>query len=199
MCQELENWAFGGNHRAQKRMPACNDEPDDETTCAVCRNPRKFKGWDALLIHAQKYNKQMPWQHRGYYRALQEALYDKKVQNQNHAAEATADPPSPGKSTDDIKHHQTEARQQTEKNEPWRPDILIVENEEFHEVGHILKQQSEAGKPNLREVLAVYTHGEGDDQQRHVFVYPASKVSYLPPVFDCSLTLPTLEADGVLT
>lgn len=184
--QELEKWAFCSN-RAPKRVPPADasvDDPDDETTCAVCRNPRKFKGWDALLIHAQKYSKQMPWQHRGYFRALQEALFDRKVADQKQAASAeqTSSPlaASCGKACDDITHKMdTEHLKQTAA---WRPDILIVENEEFNEVGHILKEQQEQDpqqggpKPQLREILAVYTQGDGKEEQRHVFVFPASKV-----------------------
>ena len=190
--QELEKWAFCSN-RPPKRVPPTDDgpdDPDDETTCAVCRNPRKFKGWDALLIHAQKYSKQMRWQHRGYFRALQEALFDKKVADQVQAASAnrtSSPPPSPGKSCGkpcaDITHKMDEKHLKQSAVKPnWRPDILIVENEEFNEVGHILKKQQEQDhqqggqKPQLQEILAVYTHGDGDDEQRHVFVFPASKV-----------------------
>lgn len=140
----------------------------------------------------------MPWQHRGYFRALQEALLDKKIETHEQAAAAAAAAGADGGGdplpTTRAKippcvagiTHQMDAQhvKQTEKrNGNWRPDILIVENEEFHEVGHILKheggeqqQQGGAEKPRLREVLAVYTHGEGDDEQRHVFVFPASKV-----------------------
>jgi hypothetical protein len=181
--QELERWAFCSN-RAPKRVlleDAGCDDPDDETTCAVCRNPRKFKGWDALLIHAQKYSKQMPWQHRGYFRALQEAIFDKKAADQKQADHEATSPistpglkPSCGKPCADITH-----KMDAEHLKPtahWRPDILIVENEECHEVGHILQQQQGDQKPQLREVLAVYAHGDGANEQRHVFVFPASKV-----------------------
>jgi len=192
MCQELEKWAFGSTLRDLKRMPPpdanSSDDLDDEITCAVCRNPRKFKGWDALLIHAQKYTKQMPWQHRGYFRALQEALFDKKVENHAEvvaaaaAAAATPLPTTPGKipCAGDITHQMDAQRVEKRNGQHWRPNILIVENEEFHEVSHILKQEGYrqgAQKPMLREVLAVYTHGEGDNEQRHVFVFPASKVT----------------------
>ncbi|KAG0578720.1 hypothetical protein KC19_4G045000 [Ceratodon purpureus] len=194
--KELEKWAFFSN-RAPKRVPtadASSDDPDDETTCAVCRNPRKFKGWDALLIHAQKYSKQMPWQHRGYHRALQEALFERKVADHKQAAsadEASTPSSAPGKSCGkpcaDITHKMDaeHLKQTAVKNANWRPDILIVENEEFNEVGYILKKQQELDqqqggqKPQLREILAVYTNGDGNDEQRHVFVFPASKVGYV--------------------
>lgn len=144
--QELERWAFCSN-RAPKRVlleDAGCDDPDDETACAVCRNPRKFKGWDALLIHAQKYSKQMPWQHRGYFRALQEAIFDKKAADQkqaDHEANSPGIKPSCGQPCADITHKMD--AEHLNQTAHWRPDILIVENDEFHEVDHILQQQQQ--------------------------------------------------------
>jgi hypothetical protein len=85
LTQELAQWTFCNNSRGTKRRSGTDSSGaalqrlnlDDETTCAVCHK-RRFKGWDALLIHAQKFSKEMPWQHRGYFRALQEALNDKR-------------------------------------------------------------------------------------------------------------------------
>jgi hypothetical protein len=35
---------------------------------------KKFKGWDALLIHAENYSKHHIHEHRGYFRAMKEAF-----------------------------------------------------------------------------------------------------------------------------
>lgn len=191
MLQELEKWTFCKNRAPRQGLllDTSSDESEDETTCAVCRNPRKFKGWDALLIHAQKYTKQMPRQHRGYFRALEEALLDKKMKAQEQAvSDQTSHLPTPcGRSYADITHKMDAEHMKQEgpkSPECWRSEILMVENKEFSEMNHILTQQelesphpTTAEKPRLQEVLAVYTHGDGD-AERHVFVFPASKVGH---------------------
>eukprot|EP00249_Psilotum_nudum_P019899 c27467_g1_i1 orf=128-2011(+) len=45
-----------------------------EKLCAVCPNAQLFKGWTALLAHAGQFKKKRPQMHRGYHRALSEAL-----------------------------------------------------------------------------------------------------------------------------
>ncbi|XP_073387692.1 uncharacterized protein [Physcomitrium patens] len=189
--KELEKWTFCKNRAPRQGLllDTSSDESEDETTCAVCRNPRKFKGWDALLIHAQKYTKQMPRQHRGYFRALEEALLDKKMKAQEQAvSDQTSHLPTPcGRSYADITHKMDAEHMKQEgpkSPECWRSEILMVENKEFSEMNHILTQQelesphpTTAEKPRLQEVLAVYTHGDGD-AERHVFVFPASKVGH---------------------
>lgn len=59
--------------RGVKRLNATEKE---DMVCAVCRTPKTFKGWEALLIHAERFMKEDSRQHRGYFRALKEALQD---------------------------------------------------------------------------------------------------------------------------
>ena len=59
--------------RGVKRVNAPEKE---DVVCAVCRTPKTFKGFDALLIHAERFMKENARQHRGYFRALKEALQD---------------------------------------------------------------------------------------------------------------------------
>ena len=60
----------------------------DEKTCALCPNNITFKGTEALLIHAAKYTKDRPQQHRGYFRELKEALKEhEELQMENLKAQ----------------------------------------------------------------------------------------------------------------
>lgn len=59
--------------RGVKRVSGGDKE---EIVCAVCQQDRKFKGWDALLIHAERFVKENARQHRGYFRALKQALQE---------------------------------------------------------------------------------------------------------------------------
>jgi hypothetical protein len=52
----------------------CKGFQIEDHGCAVCLDEKKFKGWDALLIHAQNYSKHHIHEHRGYFRAIKEAL-----------------------------------------------------------------------------------------------------------------------------
>lgn len=68
-------------------------------------------------------------------------------------------------------------------NDIQTTDILIVENEEVCKVTRILKDHCDDKSqcrsrqdPKLQEMVAVYTSGGGgEDEERNVFVYPASK------------------------
>jgi hypothetical protein len=54
----------------------CKGFQIEDHSCAVCLDEKKFKGWDALLIHAENYSKHHVHEHRGYFRAIKEALPD---------------------------------------------------------------------------------------------------------------------------
>lgn len=64
--------------RGVKRLKGGNQE---EMVCAVCPTPKKFKGWGALLIHAERFVKEKARQHRGYFRALKQALQEEENSN----------------------------------------------------------------------------------------------------------------------
>lgn len=64
--------------RGVKRLKGANQE---EMVCAVCPTPRRFKGWGALLIHAERYVKEKARQHRGYFRALKQVLQEEENTN----------------------------------------------------------------------------------------------------------------------
>ena len=69
----------------------------DDKTCALCPHTITFKGIDALLIHAAKYNKDRPQQHRGYFRALKEALKEHaEIQREQLEAQQPEQPPQAG-------------------------------------------------------------------------------------------------------
>ncbi|KAH7425045.1 hypothetical protein KP509_11G037400 [Ceratopteris richardii] len=45
-----------------------------ELRCIVCPNPQWFKGWNALMKHAQTFKKKRIQQHRGYFDSIDEAI-----------------------------------------------------------------------------------------------------------------------------
>ncbi|XP_059063483.1 protein SUPPRESSOR OF GENE SILENCING 3 homolog isoform X2 [Cryptomeria japonica] len=49
-----------------------------ELSCLVCSPLQYFKGWKAVLAHAQNFRKKKVIQHRGYYLALDSVLKDKE-------------------------------------------------------------------------------------------------------------------------
>lgn len=59
--------------RGVKRLYSTDKE---EMICAICQQDKTFKGWDALLIHAERFTKENSRQHRGYFRALKQALQE---------------------------------------------------------------------------------------------------------------------------
>lgn len=62
-----------------------------EKCCPVCPTPQRFKGWKALLAHAGQFKKKRVQQHRGYHRALQEALrLDEKSREDENVRETRA-------------------------------------------------------------------------------------------------------------
>lgn len=60
---------------------------DIELSCLVCPTAQHFKGWKALLSHAQHFKKKRTIQHRGYYRALESVLKIKEEQGQGQEQE----------------------------------------------------------------------------------------------------------------
>lgn len=60
---------------------------DIELSCLVCPTTQHFKGWKALLSHAQHFKKKRTIQHRGYYRALESVLKIKEEQGQGQEQE----------------------------------------------------------------------------------------------------------------
>jgi hypothetical protein len=59
--------------RGAKRL---NTSEKEDMICAACRTPKTFKGFEALLIHAERFTKENARQHRGYFRALKEAIQE---------------------------------------------------------------------------------------------------------------------------
>uniref|UniRef100_A0A7I4BB58 XS domain-containing protein n=1 Tax=Physcomitrium patens TaxID=3218 RepID=A0A7I4BB58_PHYPA len=173
--------------RGVKRLKGGNQE---EMVCAVCPTPKKFKGWGALLIHAERFVKEKARQHRGYFRALKQALQEEENSN------------SDGKYFQEYgrKDVQPLARSlstaQAEEDDrvaSWKPNILIVQDDKIDEVERIIcprasHRESEVNrhacsgmdrtaKPRLKEILAVYSSGK--DGKRNVFVFPATEVGYI--------------------
>lgn len=60
---------------------------DIELSCLVCPTTQHFKGWKALLSHAQHFKKKRTIQHRGYYRALESLLKIKEEEGQGQEQE----------------------------------------------------------------------------------------------------------------
>lgn len=70
----------------------------------------------------------------------------------------------------------------------WRPDILIVKNNDFCTVEKVLKEQQQGrilksdtgscAEPRLKVILAVYTNEGSDDDENEVVMIPASKVNF---------------------
>lgn len=60
---------------------------DIELSCLVCPTIQHFKGWKALLSHAQHFKKKKTIQHRGYYRALDKQLRIKEEEGQGQEPE----------------------------------------------------------------------------------------------------------------
>ncbi|KAG0560268.1 hypothetical protein M758_10G162200 [Ceratodon purpureus] len=181
--------------RGVKRVNAPEKE---DVVCAVCRTPKTFKGFDALLIHAERFMKENARQHRGYFRALKEALQDEddlesgkkchrdfRPKDVVEAAPACCSASSPGQAAI--------LAGETGKLASWKPNILLVQDEKLNEVERIIcpwpsHRESSDGrhactildrtqKPRLKEILAVYSSGK--DDKRNVFVFPAAEVGYI--------------------
>lgn len=60
---------------------------DIELSCLVCPTIQHFKGWKALLSHAQHFKKKKTIQHRGYYQALETLLRIKEEEGQGQEEE----------------------------------------------------------------------------------------------------------------
>ncbi|KAG6551843.1 hypothetical protein Mapa_006457 [Marchantia paleacea] len=148
------------------------------------------KGWEALLIHAAKFQKEKTRKHRGYYRAIREALLqstDDKI-------------PVP-----DIRQGPTSplARPKRGSKGRWAPPVIIMDDkddgagEEEEEEEEVMSREKN-GKdrdrdracrakglpirlsrdPQLEEVLAVYSTGR-HHQKKKVVVIPASQVGFI--------------------
>ncbi|CAK9274455.1 unnamed protein product [Sphagnum jensenii] len=148
----------------------CKGFQIEDHGCAVCLDEKKFKGWDALLIHAENYSKHHVHEHRGYFRAMKEALPDDgKQAPSSKAARAREGQGGPTK---------------------W-PNILIVENDKLSQMEQIMggnkttnnrpptsrlkENSSSKEEPQLKEILAVYSDGD----KKNIFVFPANEVGYI--------------------
>ncbi|KAL2643623.1 hypothetical protein R1flu_011210 [Riccia fluitans] len=141
--------------------------------CHICSFDRRFRGWEALLIHAAKYQKDKTRQHRGYYRALRQALLQ-STDEQLPLPDIHQGPSSPLPS----KKRASTCRWASPVKLTNDGDEKAVEKEDTC-ISPQKKKSKDRAKgltrnPHLGEVLAVYSTGRSHQKRKVVFI-PASQ------------------------
>ncbi|CAM6129309.1 unnamed protein product [Calypogeia fissa] len=136
--------------------PLLLTDKNSDIQCAICPDEKRFKGWEALLIHAAKFQKGNNHQHRGYYRAVREAL-EKNTNEELPLLDIDPAPTSPK----NIAYKDSQGR--------WQQPVVIVDKDKF---------RAPSKDPQLQEVLAVYSTGPSKAKKK-VVVIPASEVGYI--------------------
>lgn len=115
-----------------------------------------MQGWEALLIHAAKFQKGNNHQHRGYYRAVREAL-ERSTDENLPIFDIDMAPTSPKH----VAYRDAQGR--------WQQPVVLADKD---------KSGRPARDPQLQEVLAVYSTGRSNAKKK-VVVVPASEVGYI--------------------
>ncbi|BBN00708.1 hypothetical protein MPTK1_2g01380 [Marchantia polymorpha subsp. ruderalis] len=173
---------------ARSKWPLVLTDRRVKKYCHICPGDKHFRGWEALLIHAAKFQKEKTRKHRGYYRAIRDALLQ-STDDQIPLPDIRQGPTSPL------------ARLKRSSKGRWAPPVVIVDDkedeggEEEAEDEEVAprekngKDRDRGGRakgcpirpskdPQLEEVLAVYSTGR-NHQKKKVVVIPASQVGFI--------------------
>jgi hypothetical protein len=119
-----------------------------ELSCLVCSPLRYFKGWKAVVAHAQSFRKKKVIQHRGYHLALDSVLKDKEEHGEGQDQEM----PSTARSAlINLKHSESHLI-------VW-PPIVVIENS-------VSKSQSSRGNVTSKETHI--SQGEGQKEEEMI-------------------------------
>ncbi|KAL3696853.1 hypothetical protein R1sor_010929 [Riccia sorocarpa] len=144
---------------AGPKWPLCLTDKRIQKHCHICPFDRRFRGWEALLIHAAKYQKDNTRQHRGYYRALRQAILQ-STEEQLPLPEIPQGPTSPLPSkkrasgcrwaSSPVKRMSDDEEEAEGEGEEDTPSSPQKKKPKDGDKGH------QTRNPHLKEVLALY-------------------------------------------